>query len=191
MSAENQSRRPGQDARARRSADALSDPSVLIEEPLALGRTGRIGIGRAGAKVGWVLRWDGSQWVAGPRYTPTSTKTMDYTAALGELVLCNPTSGGFNVVLPPSPADGSEIIVKNHSDSANPITILPYGQDEIDSASSADIITARASVHLVAIAGGWVTVCCDGTSEAPEAGIPGEWQFNDAVNSGQILTIGL
>lgn len=156
MNPSNQSRQPEADARQRRSGDALSDPRVLIEDPLAIGRTGKIGIGRAEARDGWALRWNGSRWVAKPDLSPTAVQTMDCVARIGDLVLVDPTGGAVDVLIPASPGDGSEIVVKNHSASVNTITIIPEGQNTIDGATTNTITTARGARRLLAIEGGWV-----------------------------------
>lgn len=53
------------------------------------------------------------------KLTPTAVKISNYTAAVGELVLCNVSSGQFTITLPTGPADGSEIGVLITASSGN------------------------------------------------------------------------
>lgn len=73
------------------------------------------------------------------------------TAAIGDLMACDPSSAGFAVNLPASSAGtaGQSIRIKNDSDSTNVITITPDGSDTIDGAATFAIAVARASVDLV------------------------------------------
>ena len=90
-------------------------------------------------------------------YKITSINTTNYTASIGDLVLVDPTAGGFNVQLPPAtPLKGRGIIVKNISSSTNIVTILPDGLDTIDNVASLDTNTSLGSTSLVAMVGGWV-----------------------------------
>ncbi len=72
------------------------------------------------------------------------------TAAVGDLMACDPTGGGFAVTLPAITAGnaGRPIRIKNASDSTNPITITPTG-DTVDGAATLVIAVARGSVDLV------------------------------------------
>jgi hypothetical protein len=47
----------------------------------------------------------------GTSLTPTSIKTANYTAAVGDDVLCNTVGGFFTVTLPPSPSDKAPVRV--------------------------------------------------------------------------------
>lgn len=182
MTVNGQSRRaqslgPG-DPRARRSAAALAGQTPV--PPLVIDSAGRMAI--APGQPGWYLGWNGSAVAWMPRWTVRRVQTSDCTALTNELVRVDPSAGTVNVTLPRSPGDGSEIIIKNESDSTNTINILGSGEDEIDGAASASIDTAWASVYLIAVPGGWVEVCCGGGDEAPP-GTGSGWLFNDADNS--------
>ena len=94
----------------------------------------------------------------------TATKTSAYTAAIGEVVKCDPSGGTFAVTLPAVPTTNTlrevDIIIKNITSSTTTITITPDGSDTIDGAASATITTARGVVKLLGIAGGtdWIVL---------------------------------
>jgi hypothetical protein len=77
--------------------------------------------------------------------------TSTYLALVGDTVLANPTSGGFNVVLPPALAAdvGKSIVVKNNSSSTNVVVVLVSGSDAIDGVASYAINQAREAVEFV------------------------------------------
>lgn len=52
--------------------------------------------------------------------TPTAVKTANYTAKKNELVLCNPTAGGFGVLMPMSPANGTQVGIQLTANAATP-----------------------------------------------------------------------
>lgn len=85
-------------------------------------------------------------------FEPTATKTSAYTAAICEVVICDPTGGGFTVTLPDlSAADvGGWVIVKNDSASTNVITIDGDASDTIDGSLNTTISTGRGCVILIA-----------------------------------------
>jgi len=66
--------------------------------------------------------------------TPTATKTTTYSAAAGELVVCDTTSGGFTVTLPTTPADGTRVGMRrlNTGGTANTINVATGGSDTFD-----------------------------------------------------------
>lgn len=82
------------------------------------------------------LRGDGT-WATTPAgadklgLTPTAAKTANYTAAVGDLVPCDTTSGAFTVTLPTAPADGSVIAIKvvAPSPAVNAVTYACGGSD--------------------------------------------------------------
>jgi hypothetical protein len=88
----------------------------------------------------------------------TAVKTGTYTCAVGEVVRCDPSGGGFTVTLPAIPTTATlrdiDIVIKNVTSSTNTITIAAAGSDTIDGAASVTITTARGSVSLVAIPSG-------------------------------------
>lgn len=95
------------------------------------------------------------------RFTVTAVKTGTYTAAIGELVRCDPSGAGFTVNLPASSTgnSGRQIIVKNVTGSANAITIDGNGAETIDGAATVAIAAGFGSVHLIDNGGGdWMTV---------------------------------
>lgn len=92
--------------------------------------------------------------------TPTVTKTEAYTAVVGDLVLCDPTSGGFTVMLPPASRgdSGRRIGIKNASASTNGITVARHGSQLIDGGVSATITASYAYLELRSTGTGWVIV---------------------------------
>lgn len=54
----------------------------------------------------------GSGGGGGTTLTPTAVKTANYTAAAGDLVLCDISAGSFTVTFPTAPADKTQIGVK-------------------------------------------------------------------------------
>lgn len=146
------------DPRARRAAQGALSEDITTAEPVGIDATGRISLVQSGAMLGDAMRWDGRKWVPHPVFKPTPLKTSNYTAKGAEVVLCDPTAGGFSVTLPPASLTvGLPIIVKNHSDDVNNITIVPTGQDLIDDDTSAVIAAARASLLFIPSAGyGWI-----------------------------------
>jgi hypothetical protein len=90
--------------------------------------------------------------VARRQHVPT--KTAAYSAKPGEVVLCDPTGGGFTITLPRAAiAADRTVTVKNHSASANTITIDGHGSDTIDGAANTTITAARVSLELYCIGG--------------------------------------
>ncbi len=61
--------------------------------------------------------------------TPTAVKTAAYTAAAGDMIPVDATSGAFTVTLPTSPADKSRITIKKIDSSANSVTLATGGSD--------------------------------------------------------------
>jgi hypothetical protein len=92
-----------------------------------------------------------------PRLTPTASKTANYTAVAGDLVLGNATSGGFTVTLPTAVA-GIVVSVKKTDASANLITIARAGSDTIGATAATSITLGLQdqSITLLGISGGWV-----------------------------------
>lgn len=73
---------------------------------------------------------------------PTAVKTSAYTAAAGDLVPVNTTSGAVTVTLPSAPADGSIIAIKHIIQvSTNAVTITAAGTDVFNKASGSTSLT--------------------------------------------------
>jgi hypothetical protein len=82
-------------------------------------------------------------------YSMSGAQTATYAAVWGEVVMCDPTGGGFTVNLPTAVGNsGRQIIVKNDSASTNTITIEPDGSETIDGAANTTITTARGTVRI-------------------------------------------
>ncbi len=67
---------------------------------------------------------------------PTAVKTKAYTAAVGDYVACDATSGAFTITLPSAPGDGAAVCVGKIDTSANAVTIARGGSDTIAGAAS-------------------------------------------------------
>jgi hypothetical protein len=105
----------------------------------------------------------GPQGEAGPvgpgNLTVTAVKTTTYTAAAGELVLCDPTSAGFTVTLPTAVGvSGQTVAVKNASDSYNLVTVATTSAQTIDGASTYEIDGPRYGVRFVSDGANWVVI---------------------------------
>ena len=83
------------------------------------------------------------------RWRVTTTKTNDYRAQTGELVVCDPTAAGFIVYLPFGGQGGDEVAVHNGSASANAITVTPTGGWTVIGATTYTIASARATLVFV------------------------------------------
>lgn len=73
--------------------------------------------------------------------TPTTTKTTAYSAAVGDLVLCDATTAGFTVTLPSAPADKSIIEVLKTDSTTNTVTIAVGGTDKFYTSSGPTTLT--------------------------------------------------
>lgn len=96
--------------------------------------------------------------------TDTGVKTGAYTAAVGDIVRCDATSGTFAVTLPSAPAVGSRIIVKKIDASANTVTITRGGSDVFNATGGSTTLTLTyqfQSVTLQYTTGIWIVVASD------------------------------
>lgn len=86
------------------------------------------------------------------RWEITNVKTADYCANPGELVLVDPSSGTFSIMLPALPVvgDGAIIALKNVTSAGTAVSVTPETGDTIDGSSSAAISGARAAHMYVA-----------------------------------------
>jgi hypothetical protein len=97
----------------------------------------------------------GPQGPAGPAGSPALTVASVLTSSTtlaqsSTLVRVDPTAGGFNLTLPSAASHaGLPIIVKNTTDSANIVTLLPAGSDTVESSTSVQLSGSRFSVSLV------------------------------------------
>lgn len=75
--------------------------------------------------------------VSARRLIPTAVKTSAYTAAVGDFVPVDTSSGAVTVTLPATPADKSQVGIKMVAQaSANAVTIAASGSDHFNVASS-------------------------------------------------------
>lgn len=97
-----------------------------------------------------------------PLGKPTAVQTADYSARLGECVLCDPSGGALAVELPRvGRADAGRVVaVKNVADSANEITIraaLPT--DTVEGQQSIFLASSHGYRVLVCVgAGEWISI---------------------------------
>ena len=91
------------------------------------------------------------------RLTPTATKTANYTAVVGELVMVDSTSGNITITLPAA-ASGAVVGVKKLV-AANVVTITRAGSDTIGhtGATSGSVVAAEQVLVLQANGTNWVT----------------------------------
>lgn len=88
------------------------------------------------------------------RITPVQTAT--YAPQYGELVLCDPTGGGFTINLPTAVGcTGRQIGVKNASASGNTITVDAFGSETIDGTASTTITSGLTAITLVSDGSDW------------------------------------
>lgn len=96
---------------------------------------------------------NGIWFVRGISRSPvTDVKTTDYTAKLGEIVLVDPTSGPLSITMPSAVGAGGQIVgVKNHSASANTVTVI----GTIDGVANPTIAIARGSIKAQSDNANW------------------------------------
>jgi hypothetical protein len=96
---------------------------------------------------------------AGIAATITSIKTGTYTAAIGEIVRCDPSSSGFTINLPTAVGNsGKEIAIKNTTSSTNTITVDASGSETIDDSLTYLISVAYQSITLVSNGSNWMVI---------------------------------
>lgn len=84
----------------------------------------------------------------GAAYT-VSTKTTTYTAAAGDVLLCDASGGAFTVTLPAAATvSGSSISVKKSDASANAVTVDGAAAETIDGAATLALSTQYEAVTL-------------------------------------------
>lgn len=89
---------------------------------------------------------------------PTSTKTGNYTASAGELVICDASGGSFTVTLPAASASVS-VAVRKADSSSNAVVVAAAGSDTIgvvSTTTSFPIMLPGQVWEAVAISGAWV-----------------------------------
>lgn len=112
------------------------------------------------ASTGIVLPWRASAVQTSTSPTVTGTKTANYNAAAQEIVMVDPSGGGFTVTLPSAAAVGAgvPVTVKNITSSVNTMTLGRTGSDTIDTSTSITFAGAFSSVTLFSdgSAGWWI-----------------------------------
>ncbi len=79
-----------------------------------------------------------------------------YHAKPFDIVLCDPTAGGFTVLLPaPTTCLGAWVIIKNVTLSVNPITLRTDNGATVETAAAPSMTTALQVIRLRATYDGW------------------------------------
>lgn len=92
-------------------------------------------------------------------FTNTNVKTATYFALIGDLIRCDPTSGGFTINLPTAIGNSnSSIIVKNIANSVNAIVIRGSGSETIDGSLTQTITVAYQSLTLRSTGLDWIII---------------------------------
>jgi hypothetical protein len=80
-------------------------------------------------------------------------KTTTYTAALGDIILCDTSVGGFTINLPlASASNNGKITIKKITSDANVVTVTRAGSDLIDGDTTKTIILQYVSMSIVGFA---------------------------------------
>lgn len=107
----------------------------------------------------WATIVGGGREGGGGGLSITPIKTALYTSQIGDLVRCDPSSGGFTVNLPSATGNANNsIVVKNISSSTNTITIDAFGSELIDGSLTQTISIAYQSTMLISDGVGWIRV---------------------------------
>jgi len=124
---------------------ALETDPRLVAMPTG-GTTGQVLAKSSGTDydTGWITASSG-----GGGLTPTASKTANYTAASGQLVLCNANGGAFTVTLPASPSAGVTVGAKKTDVSGNAITVVGSGGTTIDGDATCVITSPEAAATFV------------------------------------------
>jgi len=151
----------------RQHPGAMALPRVEIRSPTQIERAGTAGPGAApdhidhfveatnlgihqlrNTTTGEIRRLDRAK---SERPLPTGRITSAYVTRFGELVLCDPSGGGFEVLLPtPKPGDvGKHIWVKEIANSANTITLRPVPTTKINGFATTTISFGLGSATII------------------------------------------
>lgn len=88
---------------------------------------------------------------------PVSRKTSNYTATIGETLLCDAAFGGFTITLPSSPTSGGEIDIKKTSGGGNTVTIDGNGNN-IDGNSQYYLTNENESITVISDGSNWFII---------------------------------
>lgn len=132
-----------------RYADGSSDTEIASKGYVA-GVSFAAGNVPSGGTAGTYLRGDGS-WQAIGLITDPTIRTSGFTAVNGTRYDCDSTSAAFTITLPPAPAAGQRVGIKDISGGAgtNPITIGRNGSLIMNLAEDMTISTAYRGAYLV------------------------------------------
>lgn len=89
----------------------------------------------------------------------TPVKFANYTATIGQMVRCDPTAGGFNIVLPTAAGNSGNLVsIKNVSPSTNSLTVVPQAGETIDGSSTYVMDLGYESITLMSTGVVWIVV---------------------------------
>lgn len=121
-----------------------------------------------GGTTGYVLTWNGTDWVssapASSGLAAATTKTANYTAVAGDVLACDTIAvGAFSITLPASPVAGQKPIIIFDSGTTdtvngfatNNLTVLRNGSTVHGLAQDVTFSTKGVSVIFEYIAGTW------------------------------------
>jgi hypothetical protein len=89
---------------------------------------------------------------------PTVTKTSAHSAAVGELVVCDPSSGAFTVTGPANTDEGEIFAVVNDSDSTNLVTVDPSGTETVAGQASIALGPRDSAVFVKGTGSNWMVI---------------------------------
>jgi hypothetical protein len=122
------------------AADAVrhDDTRVTADQASATASIRTLGTGSAQAAAGNHAHT--SQAVGAAMDTlPTATKTANYTAAAGEMVMVDATGGAITITLPVISATGQRVAVKKIDSSVNVVTVAAGAGNTIGTAAGASV----------------------------------------------------
>lgn len=90
-----------------------------------------------------------------PSLAPTAVKTGNYTAAVGELVRVDATTGNKTITLPPA-GPGNMIAVKKTDATENDVIVAAASSQTIDGAATFVVGAPNESIVLFGVTNGWV-----------------------------------
>lgn len=90
-------------------------------------------------------------------YDTVTTVTADYTASKNELVLVDASGGPVTVTLP-APEEGQPVGLEKSDSSSNTVTISPNSTENVNYASSEDLVAQGESVDLVSGGTDWYVI---------------------------------
>lgn len=107
---------------------------------------------------GTIAAGAGGLRVAAPEgvWTVTAVQTAAYAASPGEMVLCDPSGGTFDVNMPSALGiSGRQVLIKNVTADTSGIGVVPDGSETIDGGAGLSITSAYGSARLISDGANW------------------------------------